>query len=109
MSSQTFGPFSCGGGPIGHPAPSAGVAAIAAAVPSMARRDIFLKSSSLFLSIVPPKVRFRPDLADRIAVPLAIFTALWCKIAAKITQIIPCGIIALTRAYASDDLGSAIA
>jgi hypothetical protein len=45
MSIHTRGPFSCGGGPIGHSAPKAGEAAIAAPADRTARRLIRLRKA----------------------------------------------------------------
>jgi len=55
MSIHTRGPFSWAGGPIGHTSANAGVAAIAAAVPSMARREMRVEISELLTGIVFPK------------------------------------------------------
>src|SRR4051812_33308711 len=54
MSIQTRGPFSWGGGPIGHTSAKAGVAAIAAVVPSMARRVTRSICVWLLLRILAP-------------------------------------------------------
>src|SRR6516225_8350441 len=75
---KTSGPFSCGGGPMGHSPAKAGATAMVAALPKTIRRVSCLRrgalSNCIVFSLLGPIARIQPaistqlsDLSSRIA------------------------------------------